>query len=90
MFIYDLYRSNWPNALSLYEKAKEYAKAFEEWKDVEKADSGLARNALRCGHIQRGMEIVSASKIIPLKLECAEILENTKVSHLLFSADSSI
>jgi len=47
---------------------------------VEKANSGIARNSLRCGHIQRGMEIVSVSTNIPLKMECAEILENTKVS----------
>lgn len=41
--------------------------------------AGIARTALRCGDIRRGVNIAAEMNNRLLKRECAEILENKKV-----------
>jgi len=81
-----IYSNNWHHALRLYEQAEEFVLAlgvFDYADIMRKAEYGIAKNALRCGHIERGLKIISELCSPELGLACAEILENSKVSQLL-------
>jgi hypothetical protein len=73
-------RKNYSRALESYTNAAAYAENYGHLKEFEAARLGIGRNSLRCGQIQRGMEIIAQPHVsATVKVECAEILENTKV-----------
>lgn len=72
------YRGDYPGALTHYERGVVNTGGSEEHNAACKA--GIARTALRCGDIRRGVNIAAEMNSRMLKKECAEILENKKVS----------
>lgn len=69
---------DYPGALTHYERGVVNTGGSEEHNAACKA--GIARTALRCGDIRRGVNIAAEMNSRMLKRECAEILENKKVS----------
>lgn len=75
-----LFRGQYSEALVHFEKAVPTCEG-----DLRsKAMAGLARVCLRVGDYRRGVSIANESKSNPLLLQCAEILESTKVVGVSF------
>ncbi|XP_066952339.1 LOW QUALITY PROTEIN: WD repeat-containing protein 19 [Macrobrachium rosenbergii] len=68
---------DYPGALTHYERGIVNNEGSDEHNLACKA--GIARTALRCGDIRRGVNIAAEMNNRLLKRECAEILENKKV-----------
>jgi WD repeat-containing protein 19 len=84
----EFYRGNYAEALSHYERGLLEARTTAGMKlhpDQEthntQCRAGVARTAIRCGDIRRGVSIAAdTSSSRQLKRECADILEGMKVS----------
>ncbi|KAG7164498.1 WD repeat-containing protein 19-like [Homarus americanus] len=70
------FTGDYPGALTHYERGVVNTGGSEEHNAACKA--GIARTALRCGDIRRGVNIAAEMNNRMLKRECAEILENKK------------
>ncbi|CAL4106792.1 unnamed protein product, partial [Meganyctiphanes norvegica] len=70
------FTGDYPGALTHYERGVVNTGGNEEHNSACKA--GIARTALRCGDIRRGVNIAAEMNSRMLKRECAEILESKK------------
>ncbi|XP_076036473.1 intraflagellar transport protein Oseg6 [Oratosquilla oratoria] len=70
------FTGDYPGALTHYERGVVNTDTSEEHNAACKA--GIARMALRCGDIRRGVNIAAEMNSRSLKRECAEILESKK------------
>nr|XP_053654166.1 WD repeat-containing protein 19-like [Cherax quadricarinatus] len=77
LLVCELYnRGDYPGSLTHYERGVVNTGGSEEHNAACKA--GIARTAIRCGDIRRGVNIAAEMNNRMLKRECAEILESKK------------
>lgn len=72
-------RGDYPGALTHYERGVVNTDGPSSEEHNAACKAGIARTALRCGDIRRGVNIAAEMNSRVLKRECAEILENKKV-----------
>ncbi|KAK3876370.1 hypothetical protein Pcinc_018852 [Petrolisthes cinctipes] len=72
------FTGDYPGALTHYERGVVNTDGTSSEEHNAACKAGIARTALRCGDIRRGVNIAAEMNSRILKRECAEILENKK------------